>query len=87
VVRRVLEGRGDAAIAVCRYDDGIGHPFAFARDTFADLAGLHGDKGARRLLDRRAGDMAEVAIAGRNPADVDTEEDSDRVLAELREAR
>ncbi|GAB3131268.1 nucleotidyltransferase family protein [Marisediminicola antarctica] len=86
-VRRLLEGRGDAAIAVCRYDDGIGHPFAFSRSTFPDLASLHGDKGVWRLLDQRAAEVAEVPVAGSIPADVDTEDDYDRVLAELREAR
>ncbi len=86
-VRRLLQGRGDAAIAVCRYDDGIGHPFAFSRATFPDLAILHGDKGVWRLLDQRAAEVAEVPVAGSIPADVDTEEDYDRVLAELRETR
>src|SRR6185295_16095349 len=35
-VRAVLSGRGDAPLAVCRYDDGDGHPIAFARSVFAD---------------------------------------------------
>ena len=86
-VRSLLKGRGDAAIAVCRYDDGIGHPFAFSSSTFADLAGLHGDKGVWRLLDQRAAEVAEVPVLGRIPVDIDTEEDYDRVLAELRGAR
>ena len=30
-VRALLAGRGDAPLAVCRYDDGRGHPIAFAR--------------------------------------------------------
>ena len=37
-VGRLLAGRGDAPLAVCRYADGRGHPFAFARAVFADLA-------------------------------------------------
>lgn len=86
-VRRLLEGRGDAAIAACRYDDGIGHPFAFSRATFSDLAGLHGDKAVWRLLDQRATAVVEVPVAGRIPVDVDTEEDYERVLAELQAAR
>ena len=44
-VAALLDGRGGAPLAICRYDDGRGHPIAFARDTFADLADLHGDKG------------------------------------------
>lgn len=46
-----LAGRGDSPLAVCRYSDGIGHPFAFAGGTFPALAALHGDKGVWRLLD------------------------------------
>jgi molybdenum cofactor cytidylyltransferase len=78
-VRALLAGRGDAALALCRYDDGRGHPIAFARSAFGDLADLHGDKGVWRLLDR--GDPAEVAIAGAIPLDVDTEEDYAAVLS------
>jgi molybdenum cofactor cytidylyltransferase len=74
-VRALLAGRGDAPLAVCRYDDGRGHPIAFSRRMFGHLAELHGDKGVWRLLDERAGDVAEVAVAGRIPLDVDTSED------------
>ncbi len=77
-VRALLAGRGDAALAVCRYDDGRGHPIAFARSTFGDLADLHGDKGVWRLLDQ--GDPTEVAVPGAIPLDVDTEEDYAAVL-------
>jgi molybdenum cofactor cytidylyltransferase len=78
-VRALLAGRGDAALAVCLYDDGRGHPIAFARSAFADLANLHGDKGVWRLLDR--GDPAEVRVPGPIPLDVDTEEDYAAVLS------
>ena len=36
----------DVPIAVTRYDDGIGHPFWFARSMFDELRGLGGDKAA-----------------------------------------
>jgi molybdenum cofactor cytidylyltransferase len=78
-VRALLAGRGDAALAVCLYDDGRGHPIAFARDVFGELANLHGDKGVWKLLDR--GDPVEVRIAGAVPLDVDTEEDYEAVLS------
>ncbi|MEK6252890.1 MAG: nucleotidyltransferase family protein [Actinomycetota bacterium] len=80
-VEALLEGRGDAPLAICRYDDGRGHPIAFARSMFADLADLHGDKGVWRLLDQRAGDVTEVPVAGQVPLDVDTPEDYQAVLA------
>jgi molybdenum cofactor cytidylyltransferase len=78
-VRALLAGRGDAALAVCLFDDGRGHPIAFARDVFGELANLHGDKGVWKLLDR--GDPVEVRIAGAVPLDVDTEEDYEAVLS------
>jgi len=80
-VRALLAGRGDAPLAVCRYDDQRGHPFAFDRRTFSELSSLHGDKGVWRLLDRRSDDVVEVPIAGPVPLDVDTPEDYEAVLA------
>ena len=38
-VAALLAGRGDAELAVCRYDDGRGHPIAFARSVFGDARG------------------------------------------------
>jgi molybdenum cofactor cytidylyltransferase len=86
-VSTLLAVRGDAPLAVCRYDDGRGHPIAFARSTFAELSVLHGDKGVWRLLDARAGEVGEVALAGPIPRDVDTAEDYEAVLAEAGFAR
>jgi molybdenum cofactor cytidylyltransferase len=71
-VAALLAGRGDAELAVCRYEDGPGHPIAFARSMFGELANLHGDKGVWRLVDRGAED---VPVAGPVPRDVDTPED------------
>jgi molybdenum cofactor cytidylyltransferase len=81
-VRALLAGRGGAPLAACRYDDGRGHPLAFGRAMFGELASLHGDKGVWRLLDRRAGEVAEVPVAGPIPRDVDTPADYRAVLAE-----
>ncbi|MEA2443919.1 MAG: molybdenum cofactor cytidylyltransferase [Thermoleophilales bacterium] len=80
-VRALVDGRDDAPLAACRYDDGLGHPFAFARSVFGDLAALHGDKGVWKLLDRRAGDVGEVVVPGSVPLDVDTWDDYQAVLA------
>jgi molybdenum cofactor cytidylyltransferase len=80
-VTALLDGRGGAPLAVCRYDDGRGHPIALGRDVFGDLADLHGDKGVWRLLDRRAAQVAEVPVAGAIPLDVDTPDDLRAILA------
>jgi molybdenum cofactor cytidylyltransferase len=79
-VEALLAGRGEAPLAVCRYEDGRGHPLAFGRSVFGELEGLHGDKGVWKLLDRRAEDVVEVPIAGRVPRDVDTAQDYAAVL-------
>jgi molybdenum cofactor cytidylyltransferase len=79
-VRSLLRGRGEAAVAICRYDDGRGHPIAFARETFDALAGLHGDKGVWRLLDALGDEVAEVPVAGPLPQDVDTQADYEALL-------
>jgi molybdenum cofactor cytidylyltransferase len=82
-VRALIAGRGDAELAVCRYEDGRGHPFAFARSAFGDLAALHGDKGVWKLLDRAGDAVAEVPVSGDIPPDVDTWEDYEAALTRL----
>ena len=79
-VRALVAGRGGAELAVCRYEDGRGHPFAFARSVFGDLADLHGDKGVWKLLDRAGDAVAEVPVSGPIPPDVDTWEDYEAAL-------
>ncbi|MBV9802599.1 MAG: nucleotidyltransferase family protein, partial [Solirubrobacterales bacterium] len=74
-VRTLLSGRGDAPLAACAYDDGRGHPLAFARVMFDELKALHGDKGVWKLLDRHAAAVVDVPIAAPIPRDVDTDED------------
>jgi len=81
-VRALLAGRGEAPLAVCRYDDGRGHPFAFGRSVFGELADLHGDKGVWKLLDRHGAAVAEIPVPGPVPIDVDTPDDYAAVLAE-----
>jgi molybdenum cofactor cytidylyltransferase len=79
-VGALLAGRGDAPLALCRYDDGPGHPLAFAREVFGELSELHGDKGVWKLLERRTDEVASVPVAGPVPRDVDTAEDYRAVL-------
>ena len=80
-VSSLVAGRRAAPLAVCRYEDGRGHPFAFGRGVFDELASLHGDKGVWKLLDRRAGEVVEVPAPGRVPLDVDTWQDYQALLA------
>jgi len=79
-VSTLLAGRGDAPIAACGYSDGRGHPLAFSRDLFGELATLHGDKGVWKLLDRHADEAVDVPMDGPIPRDVDTWDDYQAVL-------
>ena len=80
-VRALLAGRDGAPLAVCRYEDGRGHPFAFGRPIFGEFAQLHGDKAVWKLLDRRPQDVVEVPVQGPVPLDVDTWDDYEAVVA------
>jgi molybdenum cofactor cytidylyltransferase len=78
-VSALLAGRGDADLAVCRYDDGLGHPFCFSRRLFETLRGLHGDKAVWKLVAAGGDDVAKVPVAGPVPIDVDTWADYEAV--------
>jgi molybdenum cofactor cytidylyltransferase len=80
-VAALLAARGAARFAVCRYDDGRGHPFAFGREAFGELATMHGDKAVWKLLDRHADEVVEVPVAGPVPIDVDTWADYEALIA------
>ena len=79
-VAALLAGRGGAPLAACAYADGRGHPLAFGRSVFGELAALHGDKGVWKLLDRRASEVVDVPVDGPIPLDVDAWEDYQAVL-------
>jgi len=82
-VRALIESRGAGArMAVCRYDDGRGHPLAFGREMFGALGELHGDKAVWKLMDRLGDEVVEVRVPGPIPRDVDTREDYEAVIAE-----
>lgn len=81
-VSTLLAGRDEAPLAACAYSDGRGHPLAFARSTFAELAGLHGDKGVWKLLDRYGDAVADIPIHRPIPRDIDTWEDYRAALAQ-----
>ncbi|HLY48688.1 MAG TPA: nucleotidyltransferase family protein [Solirubrobacteraceae bacterium] len=80
-VEKLLGGRFGAPLAVCAYSDGRGHPLAFGREMFAELAQLHGDKAVWKLMDRLGDRVVEVPIDAPIPRDVDTWEDYEAVRA------
>jgi molybdenum cofactor cytidylyltransferase len=80
-VETLLAQAATSSIAVCRYRDGVGHPFWLARSMFAELAGLHGDKGVWRLIASGRRAVADVPIDADVPLDVDTWADYRRLLS------
>jgi molybdenum cofactor cytidylyltransferase len=80
-VSALLAGRRGAPLAACSYADGRGHPLAFDRSAFGELASLHGDKGVWKLLERHAAEVVDVPVEGSIPLDVDTWEDYEAVFA------
>ncbi len=86
-VQRLCAEAGGAAMGVCRYADGRGHPLWFHRRMFDALRGLHGDKAVWKLLEAAEDDdVVEVPVAGAVPLDVDTWADYEALLAARRQA-
>jgi molybdenum cofactor cytidylyltransferase len=77
VIDAVVEGwrQGDQPIVAADYRGRLGHPLVFARTLFSELASLHGDKAAWKLLDRHAVRVGTVAVDRPYPMDVNTPED------------
>ncbi len=80
-VSMLLAGAGSSPLGVCRYTDGVGHPFWFRRQVFDDLGALHGDKAVWKLLESDRYPVQEVEIDGNIPLDVDTWQEYRALLA------
>ncbi len=78
-VRRVAAAT--TPLAVCRYADGLGHPFWFASDVLPELRVLHGDKAVWKLLHSGRHPVTEIPVDGPVPIDVDTRADYRRLLS------
>lgn len=79
-LRRMIDEGPGADIAVCRYDDGIGHPFWLGRNVFGELRELHGDKAVWKLVESGRRRVRELPIDGPIPLDVDTWDDYERLV-------
>jgi molybdenum cofactor cytidylyltransferase len=79
-IRRMVAQGPAADVMVCRYTDGVGHPFWFSRNVFGELSQLHGDKGVWKLVQSGRHPVRELAVDGRVPLDVDTWDDYRRLL-------
>lgn len=82
-VRRLVVQAAHSPIAICRYEDGLGHPMWFQRRIFDELGSLHGDKAVWKLIESGLHPVLEVRTQGTVPLDVDTWEDYEELLARV----
>lgn len=80
VDRLIAEGTS-TAITVCRYHDGIGHPFWLSRSIFGELARMHGDKAVWKIIDSGRVPVSRLDVDAPVPLDVDTWDDYERLRA------
>ncbi len=66
-------------IIACSYADTLGTPCLFDKKYFDELMNLEGDHGAKKLLQKYAGDVASVAFE-KGKIDVDTKKDYEELL-------
>ena len=66
----------ESAIVAARYRGAQGHPVLFARSTFAELAALTGDRGAKAVIERDPSRVSYVDVDVPTPRDVDTLDDA-----------
>lgn len=67
-------------VGAARYQGALGHPLFFDHRLFPELAALHGDKAAWRLLDRHPQSIASVDLDWPAPANINTVEDYDALI-------
>lgn len=80
-IRRILATwrSTGAPIVAARYRGTRGHPVLFSRCMFGDLSALHGDTGARTIIDAHAADVAYIDVDAMRPPDIDTPADLERL--------
>jgi molybdenum cofactor cytidylyltransferase len=70
-------------IVQAHYTDRPGHPVLFDRALFPELLELTGDRGAKPIVERHAGDVCRVAVQAPQPADLDTPAEYERYIQSL----
>jgi len=81
VIDRLAEEwrRTESLISLCSYNGRKGHPMIFAQPMFEQLATLHGDKAAWKLVDANTALVQEVQFNLPFPDDINTVEDFERI--------
>jgi len=67
------------SIVTSRFEHAIGPPALFHKTVFAELLGLKGDAGARKIIEQRGNDVATVSF-DKGEIDIDTEADYKALL-------
>ncbi|MFR9768070.1 nucleotidyltransferase family protein [Nocardia sp. SC052] len=80
-VERLIADATTAAITVCGYRDGVGHPFWLPRGLFGQLARLHGDKAVWKIIESGRVPVSRLDVDAAAPLDVDTWADYERLRA------
>ncbi|HET9477932.1 MAG TPA: nucleotidyltransferase family protein [Pyrinomonadaceae bacterium] len=73
--------RNESQIALCSYQGRKGHPMIFARSMFEQLANLHGDKAAWKLVDASHESVDEIRFDFPFPDDINTAQDYEQLLS------
>ncbi len=81
IIDRVAEEwrQQESQIALCSYRGRLGHPMVFAKALFPQLAELHGDKAAWKLVDAHGPLVQRVYFDQPLPADINTMSDFARL--------
>ncbi|MGH2556478.1 MAG: nucleotidyltransferase family protein [Actinomycetota bacterium] len=75
--------RGGGPAVQATYGGIPGHPMLFDRSVWPELERAEGDEGARGILAAHPEWLSLVEVGGSPPADIDTEEDYERLLTEF----
>ncbi len=81
LVHRFKKGRS-APIYQSSYLGNKGHPVIFQRSLFGDLYNVQGDEGGRALIKKYHHHVQLVEMGRRNPSDIDTRNDYEKLLDE-----
>jgi molybdenum cofactor cytidylyltransferase len=83
IIERVADEwrQGQSQIALCSYRGHLGHPMIFGKALFDQLAELHGDKAAWKLIDANPALVQEIHFDLPMPEDINTMSDYGRLDA------
>lgn len=80
LLERLIEAGSEGGLAASDYGEAIGPPAYFAREYFAELTALRGDRGAKRILQTHRDRLRLVEFPG-GALDVDRSTDYERLLS------